>query len=387
MVKDKKTAVVAIFADFPMGYFESGATGRGGGQQSTWLPQLAEAWKDWTEMEIHWCVRDPSISKRVVERHLNQSFHRIPDSGISVGMLAVRWPQRLAYREVLRELKPNLVHCWGTETMYGAALWEFDGPSILSMQGLITTYFKTGDLRSWQWKMFKFWEARTMRKASMVTCESQWGLDRVDELVPGKRSRKIEYGVFSSFYEVKWNPDPEEPRILFVGSLNRLKGIDILVEMLRNHPMREWTMVFVGSGYLASELRALNDDRVEVLGVLKSAEVQEQMSKAWGFVLPSRADTSPNVVKESRVIGLPVVVSPHGGHAEYVQSGINGNVVESEDPEDWFAALDALCANYEQCRAMGEARHEFFRNHFLPASTAKHFAGLYTEMLESKSGE
>ena len=382
MSKDSKPIVVAIFAAFPVACFESGGQGRGGAQAATWLPQLAKAWEAAEGVEIHWCILDRTISKRVTVQHWNQTFHRVPDRGVTIGLLAARWPQRLGYREVVREIQPDLIHCWGTETLHGASLWEFDGPSILSMQGVITTYYKTGDLKDWRWKFFKYWEPKTIERATVVTSESQWGLDQVEKIVSGKMTRMVEYGVFPSYYDVEWKPAPEQARVVFVGSLNRLKGIDILIEMLRRHQDRDWTVVFIGDGYLADELRALNDPRVEVLGVLKTAEVQEQLARAWGFVLPSRADTSPNVIKEARVIGLPIVVSPHGGHAEYLESGVDGTLVETEDPEDWFAALDDLCSDFERCRKMGGARQAEFREHFRPKNTADGFLELYEDLMK-----
>ena len=75
---------------------------------------------------------------------------------------------------------------------------------------------------------------------------------------------------------------------------------------------------------MADTLRELNDPSIEVLGMLKTNDVQAQMSKAWALVTPTRADTSPNVVKEARVIGLPIIGSPNGGHAEYIDHGNDG---------------------------------------------------------------
>jgi len=150
--------------------------------------------------------------------------------------------------------------------------------------------------------------------------------------------------------------------------------------MLRCHPDRDWEMVFVGDGYLESKIRSLNDPKIEVLGTLTMAGVQEQMARAWGMVLPSQADTSPNVVKEARVIGLPVVVSPHGGHAEYVESGLDGYLVESGEADDWFRAIDDLCSDYACCKQMGDVRHGFFKKHFRSESTAKKFVELYKKI-------
>jgi colanic acid/amylovoran biosynthesis glycosyltransferase len=214
-----------------------------------------------------------------------------------------------------------------------------------------------------------------------VTSESQWGLDRVAEIHPSVSSQQIEYGVHPSFYRVTWAPATTQPRFLFVGGLNRLKGVDILIKMLRRHPNRNWKMVFAGDGYLTNTLKSLNDPLVEVLGMLNTEQVQQEMSRAWGLVMPSRADTSPNVVKEVRVIGLPVVGSPHGGHAEYIAHGKDGLLVDSEDADAWFHSINLLAKNYELCREMGEYRHEYFRKFFRPEKTAEDFLNLYRSLL------
>ena len=122
MNSSPQSPVVAVVAQFPMAYFEAGVGGRGGGQAATWLPQLAEAWKDEQDFEIHWLVLDDSVEEHVQCRHLNQVFHRIPHGGTSMGLLLGRWPQRRGFRRVLREIRPSLVHCWGTENLHGAAL-------------------------------------------------------------------------------------------------------------------------------------------------------------------------------------------------------------------------------------------------------------------------
>lgn len=372
---------ICIFAQFPIGVLENPMAGRGGGHAATWLPQLARAWESQNQFEIHWCVLDKNPQETTTTAW-NQWFHQLPSGSITSGLLTARWPQRMACREIIKQIKPDLIHCWGTETLNGAALFEFKGLSILSMQGVVTALAKTGHLQGWRWRLFEAYEASTIRRASRVTSESQWGLDRVNEIVPQKCSQKIEYGVFPSFYEVPWKPIKSEPRFLFAGGLGALKGADIILETLRSYPQRNWTMAFAGDGPLAQALRELNDPKVEILGTLKTNELQQEMAKAWAIVVPSRADTSPNVVKESRVIGLPVVGSPHGGHAEYIDHGKDGFIVPSEDPNDWFNALNQLASDYDLCQSMGTARHEFFREYFRPEKTAEAFLDLYREMLD-----
>lgn len=371
---------ICIFAQFPTGVLEGAMAGRGGGHAATWLPQLARAWEAQDQFEVHWCILD-KVSKPKTSTAWNQWFHQLPGGSITAGLFTARWPQRLACRKIIKQIRPDLIHCWGTETLNGSALNEFRGSSILSMQGVVSALAKTGHLKGWRWKLFEAYEGGSIHRASLVTSESRWGLDRVNEIVPHKRTRQIEYGVFPSFYDVTWKPDRAKPRILFAGGLTSLKGVDILLEMLKQNSQRKWTMAFAGDGPVAQALRELNDPKIELLGTLKTTELQQEMSRAWMLVLPSRADTSPNVVKEARVIGLPIVGSPHGGHAEYIEHGRDGFIIPSEDPSAWFHALDQLASNFDLCQTFGTARHEHFRDHFRPEKTAEAFLELYRDML------
>lgn len=373
---------ICIIAQFPFSLLDGVTGGRGSGQQATWLPQLALHLQNQMDFDIHWCIIGHKEKSLRTEKRWNQTFHLLPSPSVTVSMLLMRWPQRLVLRRLFEKIKPNLVHCWGTENLYGACFHEASGPSILSMQGIVTTYMETGCLKGWRWSFFRHWEKPSINKASVVTAESKWGMQEVLKIAHPKDIQKIEYGVHPSFYDVKWQPDPKNPRILFVGSLSRLKGVDILLEMLRSNLQQNWTMVFVGDGPLAEKLRSLNNSKVEVLGALKTSEVQEEMGKAWALVLPSRADTSPNVVKEARVIGLPVVCSPHGGHAEYVTDMVDGYLVISESPPDWCKVLNRIATDFKACQKMGAIHRAEFRNHFQASNTADAFLQLYRSTLQ-----
>lgn len=375
--------VIAILAQFPFDLLDGEMGGRGAGQLATWLPQLAMAWQKQSEFDLHWCViAHKGKTTRTVEKW-GQTFHLIPSPSITASMLLARWPQRFLYSRLFRRIKPDLIHCWGTENLYGAALMEFNGPSILSMQGIIQTCYRTGALKGWRWQLFKNWEPTTVRAATMVTCESQWGIDRIHDFAPGKDTKKIEYGVFPTFYEVQWNPDPSDPLILVAGGLNALKGTDILVKLLSQRSDLGWRIVFAGTGSLGKCLAELNHPKVELAGMLTTSELQLRMSRAWALVHPARADTSPNVVKEARVIGLPVIGSPHGGHSNYVEHGVDGFIVRSEDPDEWSSAIGCLASDFELTRKMGSVNHEKYRDVFQPRHTADSFLSLYKEMLTS----
>ena len=112
-----------------------------------------------------------------------QFFHSIPGFPFSLDVALHNHPARFAIRRKLAKIKPDLVHAWGTERIYPAALQDCKVPTILSMQGGLTEYDKIGGLGdSWIWRRMVSSEPAMIRSSTVVTSESQWGIDRVLEV-------------------------------------------------------------------------------------------------------------------------------------------------------------------------------------------------------------
>jgi len=103
------------------------------------------------------------------------------------------------------------------------------------------------------------------------------------------------------------------------------------------------------------------------------------MEKAWCLVLPTRADTSPNVVKEARVIGLPVITTRNGGQASYVRDGEDGYFVECGDVNGLIGRLETVLGSFSKAKEMGERGKKTFRELFIAKRTGDGFMKMYKE--------
>jgi glycosyltransferase involved in cell wall biosynthesis len=229
-------------------------------------------------------------------------------------------------------------------------------------------------------------EPRRVKEADVVTCESPWSAEQIQKLHPNGDIRVLDYGVHPSFYRVHWDPDPKKPILLFSGSLDRRKGIDILVDAIQSLSDRQWTCRILGEGPLRQELEARKLQGVEWLGTLPWHEMQKHLAEAWALVVPTRADTGPTVVKEARVIGLPVIGSINGGLRDYIRSGENGLSIEPLDAEGIAVACNEIMADYSRLREMGASGHANDREYFRPERCAAAFVTLYKEIADH-SGE
>jgi UDP-glucose:(heptosyl)LPS alpha-1,3-glucosyltransferase len=128
----------------------------------------------------------------------------------------------------------------------------------------------------------------------------------------------------------------EEVALLFVGHNYKRKG---LAPLLRAMPaLRQWgvplRLIVLGEGR-RGPMDAIIDrlriqDVVQFAGV--SSNVEQFYAAADVMVFPSYYDPCANVVFEALASGLPVITSIYNGSGEILTDGINGFVVDPDDP-------------------------------------------------------
>jgi glycosyltransferase involved in cell wall biosynthesis len=176
----------------------------------------------------------------------------------------------------------------------------------------------------------------------------------------GKIDRYPTYSDVTFFREIPVRPLPEDPAALFVGSLSRTKGLDILlqawplvVELIPQAQLR-----VVGEGPLLNpalaQVRSSGlQEKVSFLGALPQSEVRSQIDRAWLLVLPSRSEGMGRVLLEAMARGRPTVGTTVGGIPELVQDGHNGLLVPPHDANALAAALIKVLSDRELAEALG----------------------------------
>ncbi len=160
----------------------------------------------------------------------------------------------------------------------------------------------------------------------------------------------------------------EENIILYVGRIEPLKGIDIL---LRAVPLLECAndlrVIVVGgnpSGDTEMErLKTISEElgirnSVTFTGPLPQAQLPAYYSAADIFALPSHTESFGLAALEAMACGTPVVVSRVGGLKTFVENGRTGYLVPWRCPESFAQRLDTLLAAPDLRNAMGRAARE-----------------------------
>lgn len=380
-VKHRHRPRVAILADMPRNALGGLSNGRGAGHAATWLPQLADAFIHATDLEFIWLTLDAEAFEIECIPQSGQWFVRVPACKMTLDILTGHRISGMRLKSILRVLDPDIIHSWGTERSYASVLKGSRVPSVLSMQGILTEYQKRETLPpGWRWRMQAAYEKSWVEEAMVVTTESEWGRQQIHKMCPRADVRLVEYGVHPTFYGVKWSPDSAKPIAFFCGSIDYRKGADLLAKAMQIAGTQPWECWLAGAGVMTAELEALKLPNLKLLGNLDWEQMRDCLAQAWCLVLPTRADTSPNAVKEARVVGLPVITSKHGGQAGYIINGCNGFIVEPLDALSLRKALDTLLGNFELALRMGQSRLENDRQYLHPSRTADGFLAIYREM-------
>jgi len=140
---------------------------------------------------------------------------------------------------------------------------------------------------------------------------------RINEIgVPHDRIETIPCGVDTKLFAPdQGRKNNQIPVLLFVGRLEKVKGLNLLLEAilgLKDNGLNVSAYI-IGSGTLEDELmadaRKKGLDNIKFINSVKHDELPEWYNKADLFVLPSISEGMPLVLLEAMACGLPSVVS------------------------------------------------------------------------------
>ena len=202
-------------------------------------------------------------------------------------------------------------------------------------------------------------------RATFVACISHFarsqGMLFADQLHWAKM-HVVHCGVNPAHYDTLRRSKDATPTLLFVGRLDAIKGLPILIDAVAalrpSHPALR--LVMVGDGphraRLAEQAAALGiSEAVTITGYLSQSEVAGHMAEADILVLPSFAEGVPVVLMEAMAARLPVIASRVAGVPELVEDGESGFLVPPGDMFTLAARIDTLLADPDLRRAMGES--------------------------------
>jgi glycosyltransferase involved in cell wall biosynthesis len=175
-----------------------------------------------------------------------------------------------------------------------------------------------------------------------------------------------------------------KPYILCVCRHVHKKGIDTLLRAfaLVRPECPTMSLVLVGDGPLFEAHKELArtlqiDDRVVFVGSTAHAEVASYFEGCTLFVLPSRSEPFGLVILEAAYYRKGIVSTGVGGVPEIVSNGVNGLLVEPDDPKAMAEAIVALVEDPARRDQLGAQAHETLLKRFLWKDRIGDYIALY----------
>lgn len=236
----------------------------------------------------------------------------------------------LAFRRLLRRLRPDLVHAGPIQDAGLLATLSGFRPRLIMSWGF--DLMEDVHRSAWMERVTRF----VLRQADFFVSDAEvTRRGAIERGMSPERTRVFPWGVDLGHFTPRSWPDQvaeDAPFTLFCNrSWSPRYGVDVLarafVQVAREDP--RLNLMLLGNGPLAGELRQIFQrggvlERVSFPGYIAQAELPRYYHMADLYISPSHVDGSSVSLMEALACGLPALVSDIPANTEWVREGENG---------------------------------------------------------------
>lgn len=163
----------------------------------------------------------------------------------------------------------------------------------------------------------------------VVISPSKWLMDFYSKLGFFYESKKeiIPNPIVFKKVEPRVSSESDKVTFLYIGQLERFKGILFLIKALKKISKSNWELIIVGDGGASHEVAELikDDGRFKAVGRVNHKDIAAYYRQADITIVPSLCyENSPKVIDESLIANVPVIASDIGGVPEIIKDDYNG---------------------------------------------------------------
>lgn len=269
----------------------------------------------------------------------------------------------------------DIIHVHGTELQYASSLLHqhLKTPYIISIQGIISRYKKELPQKFSKqylyWTLTSMYEKNEVRHSPYFFCRTDWDQHFVRSINSDANITVCWEMLRPEFFA--YRPTFHGKDILFMGGDNPIKALNLCLQVFdrlaARHPQMKLHVVGNVHHHVYERLRHalaprhLHDANVLLHGSLDAEGICKLYSDCYCLYHPSLIDNSPNSVCEAQVAGLPVVATRVGGVPSLIVDGQTGILVEKNDAEGHYLALENLFWDIDLQRYLSHNSREIAR--------------------------
>ncbi len=271
---------------------------------------------------------------------------------------------------------------------------KYNVPYVLQAHGSLTTFFQKG----WLKRTFDaVWGFRILKDASKAIAVTRIEAEQYKHMgVSEDRIEVISHGIdLSEFdnlpgrgeFRREYDLDSKQKIILYLGRIDKIKGLDLLVEAFTelSKSLNSVRLVIVGpvSRDLPSLKKLVADlgigNKVLFTGPLYEEEKLKAYVDADVYVLPSSYEMFGITALEACACGTPVIVTDRCGVADVING--QAGLVVPHDEEQLRQALLHMLGDDKLRQEFGEKGKSLVRAKFNWEKIAKQVERVYKEIL------
>ena len=266
-------------------------------------------------------------------------------------------------------------------------------PHIITVHG--------GDVFVLKGKALDRFKQFSLNHCDAITVNSSATQAAVQELCPNlKHLHKIPMGI-----EIKNNKEnsyqltlkaqykkTDGPLIIFVGRLVDEKGVEDFIRAigLAKSKLPDLTALIIGEGQdreaFEQLTKSLNlDQTITFTGWVDPEKIHDYLSIADIFIGPTRIKEAQGLTfLETMSANTPVIATRTGGITDFIKDGETGLLVDEVSPKQISDAILQLISNPALIQSLTQKAFKLAELDYSRESSAKNFASLYLELLNTK---
>ena len=203
----------------------------------------------------------------------------------------------------------------------------------------------------------------------------------------GLRGAMIQLPLFHSEPDAGSDPDPpadnSKPYFLFVGRLERIKGVQTIIPTFRQLP--DVDLVVAGSGTYERQLREMAGPapNIRFVGRADVQQLHHLYRGAVATIVPSLCyETFGIIVAESFATSTPVIVRDHSSLREFIEQ--HGGGFTFSNDEELREAIDRLRNDRELNDRLGRDGRAAYEAEFAEPQFIRHYLEVVRQLLDTR---
>ncbi|MFA5973135.1 MAG: glycosyltransferase [Lentimicrobiaceae bacterium] len=339
-----------------------------------------------------------------------------------------RWAHKLEpeslleiYIKIIHEFKPDIIHIFGTEFIYGLVISKTTVPCIIHLQGslsLVKHKWFDGISAIDMFRYSKKWlliqgygslheyfffkkaaerELKIFKECHYFMGRTDWDRRITSVLAPEAKYFHCDEIIRQEFYLHNWQPYLYRNKLVIITTMRdcTYKGLETLFESQKilqksfDENKITWKIAGIDENdeivYLIERKYkdSFKNNNFNFLGRLEEKELLAEMLDADLFVHPSHIDNSPNTVCEAMLLGMPIIATYAGGIPSILENNKEGFLVQDGDPFALAGAIIELFKDNNNAVSKGKnARTKAMVRHN-PEVIADRVVNIYSSILSN----